>query len=100
MFRIRTIVVATVSTAALGLAAPPLAANADGKPDGTCVRQQAQVDKATAALERAAKVFAQQKSHADKGKVAKTRKAKKAQKQRLAKARERLAECQAATPAA
>ncbi len=91
-----------------------------GHGDGTCVRQEAQVAKAEDALARVTAVFERKQQATDsaeqeladatgrekgqarkqlahaKAAEAKAKKAKKAQQQRLTKAEQRLADCQAA----
>ena len=87
MNRVRSTAVAFVSCLALGgvaVAGQSAAFAAEG--DEPCAKQQTQVDKAQAALDRAAANFA---AHP----TTKNGKEKKAQKQRLAKATERLEEC-------
>lgn len=121
MHRIRTTTAALVSSVALCVAGPAVAASA-GEPDkGPCAQREAQVERAEAALARVTAVFEKQQdkvrdakkavkradnrsekaearadlrqAKAKKEKVAKT---KKAQQMRLAKATERLEECTAA----
>ena len=108
------------ASAAIAFGAFGVAAYADDAPaTDPCAQQQAQVDKAAGALERVTAVFARQQARveakkeavteADAGrekaaarhalKAAKdaldeTRTTKRAQQQRLAKATERLTECQ------
>ena len=117
----RTIAVAA-ATAVLSLGAAP-AVHAD-KPGGEpCAKQEQQVTKAEAALEHVTAVFAHQKTKLERlqeqlaaattaeeqaeiqakidktlAKKQHTKKDKKAQQQRLAKAQARLAACQAAQP--
>ena len=117
----RPLAVAAVSAVmALGVAAPE-AAHADKPGSEPCAQQQAQADKAQAALDRVTAVFAHQKTKVerlqeqlaaattteeqqkiqarlDKALAQKQhdKKAKKAQQQRLAKAQQRLADCLAA----
>ena len=112
------------ASAALTLAAFSVSAHADDAPTTEpCATQQAQVDKATAALERVTAVFARQQERVEakaeavedaspgqekaaaKKALAAARKAaaetkvtKRAQQMRLAKATERLAACQAQPP--
>ncbi len=121
MHRIRTTTVALLSTVALTVGAAPFAAHAD-KPDREpCAKQEAQVQKAEDALARVTAVFAKQKKHvaharadvkhadnrserakavaalhAAKVKKEKVAKAKKAQQMRLAKATQRLTDCETA----
>ena len=115
-----------VASAAVTLACFSVSASADDASDPTteaCATQQAQVDKATAALERVTAVFARQQERVEakeeavdeaspgqetaaaKKALAAARKAaaetkvtKRAQQMRLAKATERLTACQAETP--
>jgi septal ring factor EnvC (AmiA/AmiB activator) len=119
----RTFAVAA-ATAVLSLGATPLAAHADEPGSEPCAKQEQQVTKAEEALARVTAVFAHQKTKVErlqeqlaaattdeeKAKIqAKLDKAlaqkqhakkdKKAQQQRLAKAQERLANCEAAHPA-
>ena len=123
MHRIRTTTAAILSTAALsvtGLAGATSAAHATAPERTPCAKETAQVAKAQQALDRVTAVFAKQQErvseartevrHADsrsdraeavaalKAATAKKEhvaKAKKAQQQRLAKATERLAACEA-----
>jgi septal ring factor EnvC (AmiA/AmiB activator) len=117
-------VAAAAATVILGFGVAP-AAHADDTPapsdNAPCAKQQAKVDKAEDALARVQAVFAKQKDHladaqaelaaaeTDKdkakaqkkvdfwtAKLADTKKEKKAQKQRLAKAQQRLDDCEAA----
>jgi septal ring factor EnvC (AmiA/AmiB activator) len=118
---------AVVSTTALmSLAFSPVADAAPGGKPGTepCAHQAAQVQKAEDALAHVTTVFAHQKTKIERlqealaaattpeeqarlqakldkalAKKQHAKKAKKAQLQRLAKAQERLAACQAANPA-
>jgi len=108
----------------LGAFAATSTAYADEVPTEPCATQQAQVDKATAALERVTAVFARQQERVEakreavdeaapgqekaaaKKALAAARKAaagtkvtKRAQQMRLAKATERLTACQAEPPA-
>ena len=121
MHRIRTTTVALLSTAALAVGVAPFAAYA-GQPDREpCAKQETQVQKAEDALARVTIVFAKQKErvvdarqdvkhadnrserakavaalHAAKVKKEKVAKAKKAQQMRLAKATQRLTDCETA----
>ena len=121
MHRIRTTTVALLSSIALTVGAAPVAAHADKPKPAPCAKEQAQVQKAEDALARVTAVFAKQKEHvadaradvkhadnrserakavaalhAAKVKKAKVAKTKKAQEMRLAKANERLADCETA----
>jgi organic radical activating enzyme len=113
-------VAAVTAVVALGVAAPE-AAHAD-KPGGEpCAQQQAQADKAEAALARVTAVFEHQQTKVERLQAAlaaatteeekaqiqakldkalahkqHAKKAKKAQQQRVAKAEQRLADCLAA----
>jgi len=118
----RTFAVAA-ATAVLSLGATPIA-HADKPGDEPCAKQEQQVTKAEDALARVTEVFAHQKTKVERlqerlaaattpeeqariqAKLDKAlaqkqhaKKAKKAQVQRLAKAQDRLAACQAANPA-
>jgi hypothetical protein len=120
MHRIRMTTAAILSTAALTVAGAPVVANAAAPDKEPCAKQAAHVEKAQEALDRVTAVFAKQQErvadaredvkHADnrseraqaiaalkaaKEKKAHDAKAKKAQQQRLAKATERLAACEA-----
>jgi hypothetical protein len=94
MTRLRTTVVAVVSTVALGsgaaVALPAAFADGGGKP-APCSRQQAHVDKGTAKLDAMLAHFA---AHPTK----KNKREAKAQAQRVAHAANRLAKCIADTP--
>src|SRR4051812_35722485 len=118
---------AVVATAALmSLAVNPVADAAQaGKPGGEpCAQEARHVEKATAALAHVTSVFEHQKTKVERlqealaaattpeeqakiqakldkalAKKQHEQKAKKAQQQRLAKATQRLADCQAANPA-
>ena len=117
----RTIAVAA-ATAVLSLGAAPVA-HADKPGSKPCAKQEQQVTKAEAALEHVTAVFAHQKTKLERlqeqlaaattaeeqaeiqakidktlAKKQHTKKDKKAQQQRLAKAQARLAACQAAQP--
>ena len=120
MHRIRMTTAAILSTAALTVAGAPAVASAATPDKEPCAKESAQVAKAQEALDRVTAVFAKQQErvadarddvkHADNRsdraeaiaalKAAKVKKehvakAKKAQQQRLAKATERLATCEA-----
>jgi len=120
MHRIRTTTAAIFTTAALAVAGAPVAAHATAPAKEPCAKESAQVAKAQGALDRVTTVFAKQQQrvvdartdvkHADnrsdraeaiaalkaaKDQKAHVAKAKKAQQQRLAKATERLADCEA-----
>ena len=120
MHRIRLTTAAILSTAALTVAGAPAVAHAAAPDKEPCAKESAQVAKAQEALARVTAVFAKQQErvadarddvkHADNRsdraeaiaalKAAKVKKehvakAKKAQQQRLAKATERLATCEA-----
>ena len=120
MHRIRTMTAAILSTAALALAGAPVAAHATAPEKEPCAKETKHVAKAQEALDRVTAEFAKQKErvadarqdveHADnrsdraaaiaalkqaKAKKSETASAKKAQQQRLAKATERLATCEA-----
>jgi len=92
MNAVRSTAVAFVTTLALGalggLAATAAPANADRPSDEPCAQQQTKVDKATAKLEALTAKW-------EKNPTKENRKAKKAQVQRVAKAEDRLEECQA-----
>ena len=89
MNTVRSTAVAFVATLALGgLTATAAPANADRPSDEPCAQQQAKVDKATAKLEALTAKWEANPTQAN-------RKAKKAQTQRVAKAEDRLEECQA-----
>jgi septal ring factor EnvC (AmiA/AmiB activator) len=117
----RTIAVAA-ATAVLSLGAAPVA-HADKPGSEPCAKQEQQVTKAEAALAHVTAVFAHQKTKLERlqeqlaaattaeeqaeiqakidktlAKKQHTKKDKKAQQQRLAKAQARLAACQAAQP--
>jgi hypothetical protein len=120
----RTLAVAAVTAVvALGVAAPE-AAHADKPGSEPCANQQMQVDKAQAALAHVTAVFEHQQTKVERlqaqlaaattpeeqakiqAKLDKAlahkqhvKKDKKAQKQRLAKAQQRLDDCLAANPA-
>ena len=92
MNRLRATAVAVVSTVALGsLAGANVPTAFAGERPAPCSQQQAHVDKATAKLDALAAVFA---AHPTK----KSKRAEKAQAQRLAHAANRLANCLAAAP--
>ena len=118
MNRIRTTAVAVLSTAALTI---PVATHASAAAPEPCQRQETQVQKAEDALARVTAVFNRQKTrvaearhdvaaadtrsekaqakkalHAAKVKKEHVAKEKKAQQMRLAKANQRLSDCQAA----
>ena len=120
MHRIRMTTAAILSTAALTVAGAPAVASAAAPTEEPCAKETTQVAKAQDALDRVTAVFAKQQErvaearadvkHADSRsdraeaiaalKAAKVKKehvakAKKAQQQRLAKATERLATCEA-----
>lgn len=88
MSKIRTAVIACVSTIALGgfAVAPVLTANADDSTDEPCATQQAQLDRASAKLADLAAKFA---AHP----TTKNGKAKKAQAKRVSHAQARLDDC-------
>ena len=123
MHRIRTRTAALVSSVALAatVAAAPLAAQADKPEKDPCAKREAQVEKAEAALAHVTAVFAQQQAkvddatdaveHADnrseraaaraelhqaRADKAETATVKKAQQMRLAKATQRLTDCETA----
>lgn len=77
---------ATLMIGGLGLAAP---AHADEAAPEPCSQQQAQYDKASAKLTKLTEKW-------EANPTPETKKAKKAQAQRVAKAQERLEDCQAA----
>lgn len=120
MHRIRMTTAALISTAALTVAGAPAMANATAPEKEPCAKQAAQVAKAQEALDRVTAVFAKQQERvadaredvkeadnrserakavaalkAAKEKKVHDAKVKKAQQQRLAKATERLAACEA-----
>lgn len=120
MHRIRTTTAAILSTAALAVAGAPTVAHAAPPEKEPCAKEATQVAKAQEALDRVTAVFAKQQERvadakdeveeadtrseraearlalkAAKEKKEKTAKVKKAQQQRLAKATERLATCEA-----
>jgi hypothetical protein len=120
MHHARTAAVA-IATAVLSLGASPVAAHSDKPGDEPCAKQrQQQVDKAHDALDHVTAVFEHQKTKVERlqerldaattqqekdriqaqldkalAKEQHTRKAKKAQQQRLSKSEQRLADCQA-----
>jgi len=121
MHRIRMTTVALLSSCALAVGVAPLAAHAEKSDPEPCAKQDAQVQKAEDALARVTLVFAKEKEHvadarkdvkhadsrsekaaakaelhAAKVEKEKVAKAKKAQQMRLAKANERLTDCEAA----
>ncbi len=90
MNTLRTTAVAFVATLALGgLAATAAPANAERPTTEPCAQQQAQFDKATAKLAALTEKW-------ENNPTPETKKAKKAQAQRVAKAEARLEKCQAA----
>jgi len=118
---------AAAAVATLSLGGSPIAFADDEPPadNAPCAKQQTKVDKAEDALAKVTAVFARQKdkladaqaelaaAETDKekaqaqkkvdfwtAKAAETKKEKKAQKQRLAKAQQRLADCEAENPSA
>jgi hypothetical protein len=113
-----------VAIGALSLGGTAYADETPPADNAPCAKEQAKVDKAEDALARVTAVFARQKdkladaqaelaaAETDKekakaqkkvdfwtAKAAKTKKEKKAQKQRLAKAQQRLEDCEAEQPA-
>lgn len=78
-----------VSLALGGLTATAVPANADEAAPEPCATQQAQVDRASAKLAKLTEKWESNPTHA-------TKKAKKAQAQRVAKAQARLDKCEAA----